>query len=280
MIIRRDIFQLQGKDVLGKVVFTPPFRAAEALEEEARFISVIRGHSKLYVPNAQLKINSSDSFMMKCDSFVSIYEKHEADEPYEVIIFKLYPEILQEVYQGKLPSVFYQKPDIQPKSVEKIKLNEMMKYFLHSLSFYFDHPGMINDELIKIKIRELIQILINSDREGRLLAILGSLFQSNEYEFKDIIHSHIFEDLKLEDLAMFSGLSLSSFKRKFKSIFGTSPTKYIRSKRLANAALLLKTTDLRVSDIAYDSGFNDIGYFSKSFHAAYDLSPSDYRKGV
>jgi AraC-like DNA-binding protein len=278
MIIRRESFKLNGKSVVGKVFFKPPFKAAQALQEEARFVSILRGRSKLYVPNNQLNISSSDSFMMKCESFVSIYEPLEDEEPCEVIVFQLFPEILQEVYNDKLPEIFQQKTNIQPQSVEKIKLNEMLKHFLNSISFYFDHPGMVTDELIKIKIRELIQILINSDREGRLLAILGSLFQSNEYEFKDIINAHIFEDLKLDDLAFFTGLSLSSFKRKFKSVYGTSPTRYIKSKRLANAALLLKTTDLRVSDIAYDSGFNDIGYFSKSFHAEYQLSPSDYRK--
>lgn len=121
-------------------------------------------------------------------------------------------------------------------------------------------------------------ILIHTDQSGQIRKILSDLFQSKEYEFKEIIHSHLYEDLKIEDLAFFAGLSLSSFKRKFKTVFGTSPTRYIKTKRLEKAIYLLKDPQLRISDVAYDCGFNDIGYFSKVFHAAYDSSPTDYRK--
>ena len=57
----------------------------------------------------------------------------------------------------------------------------------------------------------------------------------------------------------------------------SSPAKYIRQKRLEKAATLLKSTSLRIADIAYDCGFVDQAHFSKLFQRAYSLSPSSYR---
>ena len=57
-----------------------------------------------------------------------------------------------------------------------------------------------------------------------------------------------------------------------------SPGKYLKSKRLEKAEELLKSTELRISEIAYDLGFEDMGYFSKSFTSVYKHSPSEYRK--
>ena len=128
-----------------------------------------------------------------------------------------------------------------------------------------------------LKIRELLHLLVENDQNGAIKGILGELFNTSEYVFKDVIQAHLFEDLNLDDLAFFTGLSLSPFKRKFSTVYGTSPNKYITSKRLEKAQTLLRTSDLRISEVAYDCGFNDLGYFSKSFKNYYNLSPSDYR---
>ena len=54
--------------------------------------------------------------------------------------------------------------------------------------------------------------------------------------------------------------------------------KILGRKFTRHAENLLKTTNGRISDIAYDCGFNDMAYFSKSFSQVYHASPSNYRK--
>ena len=104
------------------------------------------------------------------------------------------------------------------------------------------------------------------------------MFSPETVEFREVIQKNIFEDLSLEDYAHLTGLSLSSFKRKFRETFGDSPARYIRLKRLARAAERIKFSNDRISDICYDCGFNDLGHFSKSFQGVYEISPTDFRK--
>ncbi len=65
--------------------------------------------------------------------------------------------------------------------------------------------------------------------------------------------------------------------RKLKALTNNTPSQFIRSIRLQKAKELLKTTDLNISEIAYDVGFADPNYFSRTFQQEFGLSPSDFR---
>jgi len=103
------------------------------------------------------------------------------------------------------------------------------------------------------------------------------LFSPTTYSFTQIIDAHIFSDLSTEDLAQLTNLSLSSFKREFKRVYNDSPANYIRNKKLEKAAELLVISPERITDIAYDTGFNDLAHFSKCFQEKFGTSPSGYR---
>ncbi len=278
MSFSRKEFELFGKVVLGRATFGGPFKVNAVLEEEARFVHVVNGSSKLFVPNDQLQINTTDSFLIKCESFVNAWNANEDDSPNEAIIFMFYPDVLKKIYNDELPDYFKSKSDAPHQPAEKIKYHDMIRQFYEGLNYYFDHPEMMTDDLLKLKFKELVHILVKTDQSGKVKLILGNLFKSNEYEFKDIINAHLYESLRLDDLAFFAGLSLSTFKRKFKSIFGESPKQYINAKKLERAKFLFETTDLRISEVAYDCGYNDVAYFSKTFHTKFNQSPSEYRK--
>ena len=151
-------------------------------------------------------------------------------------------------------------------SVEKLKVDEMINKYVESLIFYFENPSMVTEELIILKVKELILLLLNTDDTQNVRSILGDLFDPNTYSLKEIIRAHLYEDHSIDDLATLCNLSTSSFKRKFKEVFEESPKRYIKRKRLEKAADLLRHGQLRITEICYDCGFNDITHFSKIFH--------------
>jgi AraC-like DNA-binding protein len=109
------------------------------------------------------------------------------------------------------------------------------------------------------------------------VALFQNLFENNHYSFKQIIHEHLYEELSSSELAVLCGMSLSSFKRKFKEVFDESPKQYINHKRIEKAQELLHHSELNISEVAYKIGFNDIGYFSKVFKSKVGVPPSEYR---
>ena len=84
------------------------------------------------------------------------------------------------------------------------------------------------------------------------------------------------ESFSVEKLAELIGQSRSNLYRKLFALTGESPSETLKRVRLEHAAQLLKQNAGSISEIAYASGFNSISHFSKSFKAAYGISPTAY----
>ena len=94
---------------------------------------------------------------------------------------------------------------------------------------------------------------------------------------KDLADARYFEELDVEDLAAAAGLSRAHFSREFRRAFGESPHAYLLSRRLEQAAALLRTTDHSVAEICLSVGLRSIGSFTPSFTRTYGSSPTAYR---
>lgn len=277
MIISHQHFDLLGKVVFERVVFTPPLKSFEAMEEEACFVYSINGHAIAYGGADRESIKPTEGVLVKCGSFINNWGTGENSTPYEAVAFHFYPEILKLAYKNEIPSFLKNTSSYSGPLLQKITTQKAIYHFIQNLLFYFDNPDLVNEELISLKLKELMLLLYQTDSPG-VRPLLQHLFSPTIIAFKEVIHAHLCEDLSIEDLAKLTNHSLSSFKRKFKEVFKESPARYIKLKRLEKAAELLMASTKRISDICLDCGFKDLGHFSKSFVALYGLSPSEYRK--
>ena len=74
------------------------------------------------------------------------------------------------------------------------------------------------------------------------------------------------------------GLSQSQLYRKIKALTDLSTAGFIRNVRLTKGKHLLETTDLTVSEVAYEVGFTSPNYFSDAFLEMFGARPTDMRK--
>ncbi|MBB6463750.1 AraC family transcriptional regulator [Flammeovirga kamogawensis] len=276
--MKLEKFAIKDWIVLGKTEFLPPKKITDELLDEARIIHVVNGNSHLYSANKDIKLTKGDTLIMKTDNFINTWQENGVDENTIVIVFQLTAALLQFLYNNDLPHWFIEGDKKYNQSLVKVEDHPLIASYYNSLQLYIDNNELFSEDIVTIKIKELISILINTDNSGETKNIFGNLFTAKEYEFKETIAKNIFEDLNIEDLAFLCSLSTSSFKRKFQTVYGTSPNKYITSKRLDKAQTLLKTTNLTISEVAYDCGFSDVSYFSKSYKKYYNSSPSELRK--
>ncbi|OJJ16760.1 hypothetical protein BKI52_33165 [marine bacterium AO1-C] len=274
------IYKVQDWIVLGRNRFAPPFKASDTLINEARIVHVVHGRSNLYAANQYTQLQAGDTVIMKPDNFINSWSENPSGELNEIIGFQLPSDFLKFVYQNQAPQWLVSKPSEQVFPIQKATPGFLLDNYFENLKHYLDHPTLISEELLRMKVQELIYILINTDKTGSTQKLFGALFMANEYKFQEVIQAHLFDNLNLEDLAFLTGLSLSSFKRKFSAVYGTSPNKYFISKRLEQAQVLLSTTQLRISEIAYDCGFSDVGYFTKTFQKYYNCSPTAFRENL
>jgi len=97
-----------------------------------------------------------------------------------------------------------------------------------------------------------------------------------EYIERNIVN----ENLSVEELSRQMNMSRGSLYNKVLMLTGKSPVEFIRSIRLKKAVYLLENSQLTISQICYEVGFNTPKYFTKLFKEEYNILPSAYTSSV
>jgi len=85
------------------------------------------------------------------------------------------------------------------------------------------------------------------------------------------------EEWPVRRLARVSGVSEAHFARSFKDAFGVPPHRYLLTRRIERAAALLRDTDLPITEIAFQTGWNSLGTFGRTFRDITGESPGELR---
>jgi transcriptional regulator GlxA family with amidase domain len=78
-------------------------------------------------------------------------------------------------------------------------------------------------------------------------------------------------------LAKVSGVSQAHFARSFKAAFGVPPHRYLLTRRLERAGALLRHTEIPIIEIAFQTGWNSLGTFGRTFRDVLGVSPGQLR---
>jgi AraC-like DNA-binding protein len=94
---------------------------------------------------------------------------------------------------------------------------------------------------------------------------------------KEFIKAHQAEDISLGQVAKAVNTSTFYFCKMFKKVTGINFTNYVSRTRIENAKNLLLNPNLRVSEIAYEVGFQSLTHFNRVFKKVIGQSPTEYR---
>jgi AraC family transcriptional regulator, exoenzyme S synthesis regulatory protein ExsA len=278
MILEHKKYDLFGKMIFEKAIIEAPFKKPNLMLNEACFLFIIEGVALSIAEVERLEIQAKESVLMKCGNYISKMLPSQSSKKYQAIAVHFHPDVLKKIYANELPK-FLQSQDKSygESSMVRVKSDKLIMKYIDSILFYFENPQVVNEELLILKLKELILLLDQTKNTRAVRQILSALFSPETYSLQQIIEAHIFSDISSEDLACLANLSLSSFKRQFKLIYNDSPARYIKNKKLERASQLLHFSDKRIGDIAYECGFNDLAHFSKSFQGKYNISPTNFR---
>ena len=85
------------------------------------------------------------------------------------------------------------------------------------------------------------------------------------------------EEVAISDICKAMNMSRSQLYRKFGALTNRSVSDYFRSFRLHRAQILLQTSDLNVTQVAFEVGFKNLSHFSKAFSEEFGINPSQLK---
>ena len=148
------------------------------------------------------------------------------------------------------------------------------------------------DKLIALRkeLRDSLERLINDPLKNESAPEVSpdidvTVSHKQEYAFlnrvREIIEVHLAEDeFGISDLSAELGMSRSQLYRKFAALTDSSVHQFIKNFRLKKARHLLRTTDLHVSEVAYDTGFKNPSHFSRIYNERFGMPPSKEKENV
>ena len=277
MILERKTIDLFGRLLFEKVVIVAPFKKPNPMPQEACFLYVLEGAYNSISEEESLVVKKDEAVLMKCGNYLSQMIATTSDRRYEAIAVHFFPDVLKKVYENDLPKFLKENTRPAERNMVRVEASMLVQKYIESLLFYFENPQLVNEEILVLKLKEIILLLLQTENAPGIIEVLSNLFNPREFGFKEVVDAHIFSPVTVSELAGLTHLSLSSFKREFARLYGDSPARYFRKKKIDKAKDLLVVSDKLIGDIAFECGFNDVANFSKAFKLHAGISPSEYR---
>lgn len=146
--------------------------------------------------------------------------------------------------------------------------NQLEVQYIRAIEQYDDVPSLLH--VIDLMINDFIR-RVHACNEGPKLSLAVQ-------ECCMYVHSHLLENIRLDDMAQTIGYTGYYLTKKFKKETGQSLNDYVNHSRIQYACIQLETTGRPVQDICDELQYSSRSYFSMLFQKEMGCSPSTYRK--
>ena len=260
---------MDGGSIIDQCIVTAGERGTFFLEQHLLYV-VLGGSVKLTCGRQSWTVGKNEMILLRRAQSVS-YEKQGSEETglFESQLFAINDELLKDFLTSQqvvIPAM------TEEYGAQVSPMSERLVAYCWSLAPYFNDPSQVNPGLLRLKVMELLYNVMDCSKN--IFRQMLQLRQPVKTDIHRVVEENYTSPISLDELAYLSGRSLSSFKREFQDIYGESPARWIREKRLSKAHEMLRSSSLSVADVAYSLGFENPTHFSRIFKQQYGYAPS------
>jgi AraC-like DNA-binding protein len=256
------------KETAISACYVSPSLSTEQFVPNHCFMYLVSGSMLAYDGSKEYKLKPGDYGIAR-RNHLARYTKQPDNGVFKKIYILFDQEFLKEfndTYQFK----------VENKRVANgiVPLNKtvLVKYFIQSLTPYFNEQGAIDEQFLNVKRSELLLILLKTNSE--LANIFFDFSNPEKINLEEFMNRNFKFNVSIERFAYLTGRSLSAFKRDFEKIFNATPSHWLVQKRLEEAYYLIDKKNKKPSDIYFDLGFENLSHFSFAFKKLFGHSPT------
>ncbi len=158
------------------------------------------------------------------------------------------------------------------------KRRDYVEAIINKMIFENEGQDILSPAFIRTSLIELLLFIIRCQKFEQNVVKEIDVDNQLIQEVATYIYNNYSKRLSLDDMANKFHISKSYLSKKFKRVTGFGFKEYIVNIRIKNACKMLLDTDMTITDIAFECGFNDSNYFGDAFRHVKGVSPNKYRK--
>ena len=226
--------RLDGGSIIDQCIVTAGESGTFFLEQHLLYV-VLGGSVKLTCGRQSWTVGKNEMILLRKAHSVS-YEKKGSTETglFESQLFAINDELLKDFLTTQQVNV---PPMTEEFGAQVSPMSDRLVAYCWSLAPYFNDSLQVSPGLLRLKVMELLYNVIDCSKN--IFRQMLQLRQPVKVDIRRVVEENYTSPISIEELAYLSGRSLSSFKRDFQSIYGVSPAKWIREKRLSKARQML-----------------------------------------
>lgn len=195
---------------------------------------------------------------------------------YKSILILFDNNVLTDFFSWNPGGIEIKAGEIQEEPFLFFENDAFLHHFIESLGYMLADGKSVSANMRLVKLHELL-LYLAENYPGQLQKLRNMDQGAGDLLIRQAITANIDHTVTVEELAFLCHTSLSTFKRRFAKIYGTSPNKWLLAKRMQKAARLLKQGDYKASEIYHELGYENLSSFINSFKQVYGVTPKQYQ---
>lgn len=244
------------------------------------FNFLLAGEKHVYYAGSKAVIDPSKFILLSSGNCLMSEKTAPQNGPYKSILLFFDNQTLNDFFV-KHPGILKASgTERQEASMFVFEKDDFLENFIGSLSLLLVSGQEPPKEMQLLKFEE-VMLYLCSKYPSQVLALRSNLLLADEdAEIRKAVESNIENNVTVEELAFLCNVSVSTFKRRFARIYGTSPNKWMLQKRMERAAALLQHGATKASDVYYRVGYENLSSFIQSFKQVYGVTPKKYQDQI
>lgn len=238
----------------------------EVILNDHCLVRIISGGIKVSSANVSRIFSPGDTILFPRRQLSTVIQYPKDGQPYKCVLIIFKNARLKSYYAEHTPSANKSQLPVAT-SYE----HPLLESYFTSLEPYFELQNALPEKLLQIKVEEALTILRSIDQ--RVDGFLADFAEPGKIDLESFMEQNYMFNLPLEKFSYLTGRSLTTFKRDFNKIYGSSPQRWLTEKRLQYAHYLLSTQHYKAVEVYREAGFENLSHFSHAFKKRFGYSP-------
>lgn len=239
---------------------------------------VIRGKKTMRFAEKTISISSNEFHFLSAGNCIASMNLSNKEGFRSILLF-FDNKILADfsIKYDQIISRLKNKKNHTPEPYVSFPKDVFVHNYIASLTSLIESSSETSAEMKLVKFEELMLYLLEKHTHP-ILSFMAAQNTGRDVIIRKAVETNLTSNISLEELAFLCNMSLSTFKRQFTKIYGTSPNKWILQRRMEIARDLLTHFNEKPSSIYHKIGYENHSSFTKSFRLVYGVTPKDFQK--